>query len=999
MTVKISHLVAQGFPQALVESWRRRLGGDALLPLQQEAVARTDLLRGESLLLVAATSAGKTFVAEMAAASHLNRGRRVVYLVPTKALAEEKFLAFRRAFAPLGWRVFCAIHERPETDPPVLRGAYDLVVAVYEKLKAWLVQHPEFLHNVGAVVVDEIQNLGGGARGATLEFILAKLAAAPYRPQIIGLSAVLGRPDDVAAAIGCRPWVFQGRPVELREGVFDLSDNTFYYTSSETGRRGQERLVDDGRRLPDGDHEWHRDALLELTALLARGRGEQAMLFVPSQPISRRWARLLAETAPMAPAEATIAAVKAADPSQSRDHLIECLRAGVAFHNAGLPIALREAIETGYNTGEIRVLVSTSTLAQGVNLMSRNVLQVPAMVDEDEWSSRTVFVPLSRQAFRNQGGRAGRLGHVAGFGRSLLVAAGPEERERLWREYIESPLEPVAPMLAGAGRLDKFILDLVATGLVTTPERLKAFFLDAYSGRMVWREKTDELAGQITEGLGRLELADLITRPRLPAWDEREPTPPSPAYAVRSGRHEPLAPDTEFTATGLGETAAAAGILPETAQLFGRWFQEFIPQAGASAPPVGESSLTAPPAHAGRSDEAARSGGGGQAVPSTLEILYLLALTPDARDATVPLHFTERQRARYWVELKNRLYDLLDDRPIAMLRVFLDKPGGRTEADDTIAKKALILDAWISPTPTIVVENRFETLAGTIHALSTHFLWLAQALARIGEALAAPSPLIRRIDGLAERLYCGVPEEGIAWSRLRLPSLHRHHILALVRNGWEKPADLYNVNVDDLSPIVGPACAAALLEAVFPTGPDQEREASRDARPAGPPAEGDDKAPPEVDDSAESPPTGRADTRTGGQGARGEAHPDEPLPLISDLADVSLALDPEHPGEAVVCGRRVYLPRLAFRLLWALGREPQQVVRYERLMEFVWEGAVVEQQQFSHHVRVIRRVLSTILAPPVARRLITPQPGLGLVLHLAPEQVRVAGVDRDYRSG
>lgn len=934
MTVKISHLAAQGLPEKLLNAWQRRFGGDTLLPLQQEVVARTGLLRGESLLLIASTSAGKTFVAEMAAALHLEKRRRVIYLVPTKALAEEKFHAFHSQFAPMGWRVFCAIQERPESDRPVLSGAYDLVVAVYEKLKGFMVQHPEFLHNVGAVVVDEMQNLGDPTRGATLEFIMAKLAAAPYRPQLIGLSAVLGNADEVAAAVGCRVWPFQGRPVELREGVFDLADNTYYYKSTETGQRGQERLGLDGRRWNDEPDEWYREGALGLAGWLAREAGEQVIVFVPSRGLSRRWARQLAEEALAPPARRTLEMVIGTEESYSRSLLGECLEAGVAFHNADLPFALRAAIEEGYNSGEIRVLVSTSTLAQGVNLMSRNVIQIPAMVEQDEWSGRPVYGMLSRQIFRNQGGRAGRLGHAPGYGRSIIVAAGSEERERLIREYIDTPLEPVPPMLAKCERLDKFLLDMVATGMMATPEKMKDFFLDAYSGQKVWVKETGTLDRMVREGLGRLEQGAMITRPMQDWWAAEDLG--RPISVNHDVTHDTLTPQSAFLATGLGEAAAAAGIMPETARIFGMWLSEFQPKENLP------------------DDKTNRR------LPTSLEVFLLAALTPDARQAPITMSFPERQKARYWQEARGCLVNDLDIRPKAFLRRAMDKPGGATEQDELAAKKALLLDTWITDLPTLKIESKYETLAGSIHNISVYFLWLVQSLARAGESLGASQPLTQWLGRLAERLYYGLPDEGVAWSRLRHPALHRHHILALLRNGWTRPADARESSIEDLTPIVGKHCALALTASLNPRAAIEDLDIDR-------------PAPSSPIQPIPSPPLPSF----------------EEAPEITSLEVIALTLDASHPGEATVAGQRVYLPPLPWRMLWALMREPGQIVAYERLMAFVWEGAVVEQQQISFHTRNLRRALAPLLGNRLARDLITPRPGQGLVLNVAASQVHL----------
>ena len=48
--------------------------------------------------------------------------------------------------------------------------------------------------------------------------------------------------------------------------------------------------------------------------------------------------------------------------------------AGLAFHHAGLSYEDREHIENAYRKGAIKILLSTNTLATGVNLPAHTVI-------------------------------------------------------------------------------------------------------------------------------------------------------------------------------------------------------------------------------------------------------------------------------------------------------------------------------------------------------------------------------------------------------------------------------------------------------------------------------------------------------------------------------------------------------------------------------------------------------------------------------------------------
>jgi DNA-binding response OmpR family regulator len=89
-------------------------------------------------------------------------------------------------------------------------------------------------------------------------------------------------------------------------------------------------------------------------------------------------------------------------------------------------------------------------------------------------------------------------------------------------------------------------------------------------------------------------------------------------------------------------------------------------------------------------------------------------------------------------------------------------------------------------------------------------------------------------------------------------------------------------------------------------------------------------------------------------------------------------------------GRPLRLTPLPFRLLLALATKPGRGVTYRELVDRIWQGkAIVEQQQVNDHRRTVTRALATVMEPGEARALITTNAGQGMVLNLAPEEVQV----------
>ena len=79
-----------------------------------------------------------------------------------------------------------------------------------------------------------------------------------------------------------------------------------------------------------------------------------------------------------------------------------CLRKGIGFHHGRLPRYLAKYLVRSFNEGNIRFLVCTSTLMEGVNTTAKNVV-----VYEAKKGSKK----LDSFDFANISGRSGRMGH------------------------------------------------------------------------------------------------------------------------------------------------------------------------------------------------------------------------------------------------------------------------------------------------------------------------------------------------------------------------------------------------------------------------------------------------------------------------------------------------------------------------------------------------------------------------------------------------------------
>ena len=183
-----------------------------LRPAQEKAVS-AGVLRGESVLVCTPTASGKTLVAELAMLEAVAKDKKALYVVPLKALGSEKYRSFSER---LGCRVALSVSDFDSSDTRL--GEFDVIIATAEKLDSLLRHHAPWISRVGCVVVDEIHLLNDASRGPTLEVLLTMLRRL-IKPQVVGLSATIGNPQELANWLGATLVEDDWRPVRLDKGV------------------------------------------------------------------------------------------------------------------------------------------------------------------------------------------------------------------------------------------------------------------------------------------------------------------------------------------------------------------------------------------------------------------------------------------------------------------------------------------------------------------------------------------------------------------------------------------------------------------------------------------------------------------------------------------------------------------------------------------------------------------------------------------------------------
>jgi helicase len=195
-----------------------------LRPSQSKSI-EAGLLEGKNQLVCTPTGSGKTLVAELVALSSIYNGiGKAIYIVPLKALATEKYKDFKKKYSDI--KIALSIGDLDKTDPYL--EEYDLIITVSEKLDSLLRHRVNWLKDVSVVIVDEIHLINDPGRGPTLEILITLLRKLLKNIQIIGLSATIGNPKELANWLDASLIEDDWRPVELHKGIYHNGEIEFY---------------------------------------------------------------------------------------------------------------------------------------------------------------------------------------------------------------------------------------------------------------------------------------------------------------------------------------------------------------------------------------------------------------------------------------------------------------------------------------------------------------------------------------------------------------------------------------------------------------------------------------------------------------------------------------------------------------------------------------------------------------------------------------------------
>lgn len=504
----LSELKVFGLPEMVLSEWEKQLR-NGLNELQLEAVNEHRVLDGKSLLVVAPTTAGKTFIGEMAATRAIVEGRKAVFVLPYRALVNEKYDHFLQLYGErLGMRVVRCTGDYLDQTELFVRGKYDLAILTYEMFLTIAISQPSVLHTMGLLVVDEAQFITDPSRGITVELLLTYVLAARERgvaPQIIALSAVIGDVNDFDKWLGSAKLITTKRPVPLLEGVLDRSGT--FQLMDPTGAVQNVQLLPPGAVRVRKEKPSTQDILIPLVRELVN-RGEKVIVFRNQRGSAQGCARYLAEELGLPPASDAISALPTHDLSTTSELLRQCLNGGTAFHNTNLTREEKTVVERSFrdHASQVRVLVATTTIAAGINTpASTAILAEQQFVGEDGR-------PFTVAEYKNMAGRAGRLGFKE-EGKAIILADNAHEREVLFRHYVAGQLEKFESSFDSKD-LETWVIRLLSQVRRVPRRGIVRILANTYGGYLAvskhpeWRSQMERQLEELIERMLKLGLTE-----------------------------------------------------------------------------------------------------------------------------------------------------------------------------------------------------------------------------------------------------------------------------------------------------------------------------------------------------------------------------------------------------------------------------------------------------------------------------------------------------------
>lgn len=403
-------------------------------PFQKESIRAIEA--GESVLVAAHTSAGKTVVAEYAIAQAIRDKARVIYTSPIKALSNQKYRDFTEIF---GGDVGLM------TGDVTIQPNASCLVMTTEILRSMLYRGSEVMREVQWVVFDEVHYLRDKERGVVWEETLILL---PEKVHYVFLSATIPNAPEFAG------WIAQlhhqpvhvvytdYRPTPLQHYVFPAGGDGIQLVVDEKGLFREDNFqkalsilapdpIDElGSKAKKNTAAGEMD-VYKIVKMIVERNYDPVIVFGFSRKECESMAQKMNKLDLHSPEEKELVSQvfkNALDTLNEDDRelpmiksILPLLKRGIGIHHSGLLPILKEVIEILFQENLIKVLFATETFSIGLNMPAKTVV-FTSMRKFDG----SVFRFVSSGEYVQMSGRAGRRGKDA---RGIVIMMLDEKME------------------------------------------------------------------------------------------------------------------------------------------------------------------------------------------------------------------------------------------------------------------------------------------------------------------------------------------------------------------------------------------------------------------------------------------------------------------------------------------------------------------------------------------------------------------------------------------
>ena len=412
----------------------------------------------KNVLVVAPTGTGKTAIARYVTTKNMQEGKTTFYTTPLKALSNQKLNEFREIYGDENVGILTG-DRRENIEAPIII----MTTEVYRNMalsQMYGAKNP-LMENLGTVIFDEFHYMGDDSRGRVWE---ESVMLTPKDVQKLELSATVGNPDDLInwqkslgfdnTELVLMPDSARAVPLEfdsITTKSYENEKNAILRSIEKTGTAMQDKTTTAIPKVKPTD-------FIPVVEKLSKQEQLPAILFIFSRQFSRDLLDYFNQygldlTSDIEKEEIEKIVNKYKNNGYIGSDLdIEALKKGYAIHNAGIIPAQKELIEELFQKKLTKVVISTETLAAGINMPAKTVVisSTTKPTDDAEEKRRTLTV----NEFKQMAGRAGRRGiDTIGYVYTMPLSQEDEETfillEVMDSNGLQSKYEPEYSFLSG----------------------------------------------------------------------------------------------------------------------------------------------------------------------------------------------------------------------------------------------------------------------------------------------------------------------------------------------------------------------------------------------------------------------------------------------------------------------------------------------------------------------------------------------------------------------